>query len=122
LTRPQLAGFDLSTEVEMAAEKRGHGSGKGCVLIDWIRSRLGELLDLLVGPPGPAADLDQHAAVDETGGDGGGGCAVLEELAPVHQGYCVAGTTPAKALFDLIVQQAALPPIAEPAEKMALAK
>jgi transposase InsO family protein len=38
-----------------------------------------------------------------------------------HQGYRVAGRTPAKALFDLIAQQRALPPIAEPAEEVALA-
>jgi len=38
-----------------------------------------------------------------------------------HQGYRVAGRTPAKALLDLISQQRALPPIAERAEEVALA-
>jgi len=38
-----------------------------------------------------------------------------------HQGYRVAGRTPAKALFDLIAQQRALPPIAGPADEVALA-
>jgi len=38
-----------------------------------------------------------------------------------HQGYRVAGRTPAKALFDLIAQEKLLPPISDAAEEVPLA-
>jgi hypothetical protein len=38
-----------------------------------------------------------------------------------HQGYRVAGRTPAKALCDLLAEQRALPPISEPQEAVRLA-
>jgi hypothetical protein len=38
-----------------------------------------------------------------------------------HQGYRVAGRTPAKALYDLIASQWLLPPISDPAQEVPLA-
>ena len=38
-----------------------------------------------------------------------------------HQGYRVAGRTPAKALYDLIAEQWLLPPISEPGQEVPLA-
>jgi len=38
-----------------------------------------------------------------------------------HQGYRVAGRTPAKALYDLIAEQWLLPPISAPAQEVPLA-
>src|SRR5688572_19791840 len=51
-----------------------------------LRLKDGVLLDLLVGPPGLALDVDEEAAVDEAVGDGGGGGGVVEELSPVLEG------------------------------------
>jgi hypothetical protein len=38
-----------------------------------------------------------------------------------HQGYRVAGRTPAKALFDLIAQEKLLPPISDAVEEVPIA-
>src|SRR5215212_10052555 len=42
--------------------------------------------DGLVGPTGLAVDADEQAPVDEPVSDGGSGCGIGEELAPVLEG------------------------------------
>jgi hypothetical protein len=45
----------------------------------------------------------------------------LHNFRRTHQGYRVAGRTPAKALYDLIAQRWLLPPMSDPAREVPLA-